>query len=156
MQLSERYGPKNPQVIENENAITDTTKQYQDGAARGGRSDPQRLRDGARPRNGASPRRSKQSKGAAMDLNRKSVSYTVLEREAQSNRQIYDSLIQRQNELQIVSNSGGNNVRLMDRAVVPGCAVHARHPPQLHAGRARRASCWRSGWCWRSTISTTR
>ena len=55
-----------------------------------------------------------------MDLNRKSVSYTVLEREAQSNRQIYEALLQRQNELQIVSNSGGNNVRLMDRAVVPG------------------------------------
>jgi capsular exopolysaccharide synthesis family protein len=53
-------------------------------------------------------------------LNRKSVGYTVLEREAQSNRQIYDALIQRKNELQIVSNSGGNNVRLMDRAVVPG------------------------------------
>ena len=44
----------------------------------------------------------------------------MLEREAQSNRQIYEALLQRQNELQIVSNSGGNNVRLMDRAVVPG------------------------------------
>ena len=32
-----------------------------------------------------------------MDLNRKSVSYTVLEREAQSNRQVYDALIQRKN-----------------------------------------------------------
>ena len=30
VQLNERYGPKNPQVIENENAIADTSKQYQD------------------------------------------------------------------------------------------------------------------------------
>jgi capsular exopolysaccharide synthesis family protein len=36
-----------------------------------------------------------------------------------SNRTIYDGLLQRQKELQVVSNGGGN-VRLMDRAVVPG------------------------------------
>ena len=29
VQLNERYGPKHPQVIENENAIADTNKQYQ-------------------------------------------------------------------------------------------------------------------------------
>ena len=50
-----------------------------------------------------------------MDLSRKSVSYTVLEREAQSNRQIYETLLQRQNELQMWRNSGGNNVRLDGR-----------------------------------------
>jgi len=55
-----------------------------------------------------------------MDLNRKGVNYTVIEREAQSNRALYEALLARQKELQVVSNSGGNNVRLMDRAVVPG------------------------------------
>ena len=35
VQLNERYGPKNPQVIENENAIADTTKQYQEALRRG-------------------------------------------------------------------------------------------------------------------------
>jgi capsular exopolysaccharide synthesis family protein len=119
VQLNERYGPKNPQVIENENAIADTSKQYQDalrGAVESIRNDYETAVSLER-RLAATL---EESKRAAMDLNRKSVSYTVLEREAQSNRQIYDSLIQRQNELQIVSNSGGNNVRLMDRAVGPG------------------------------------
>jgi capsular exopolysaccharide synthesis family protein len=119
VQLNERYGPKNPQVIENQNAIADTTKQYQDSlraAVESIRNDYETAVRLERRLAGAL----EDSKSAAMDLNRKSVSYTVLEREAQSNRQIYDSLIQRQNELQIVSNSGGNNVRLMDRAVVPG------------------------------------
>ena len=118
VQLNERYGPKNPQVIENENAITDATKSYQQAlvaAVDAIRSDfetarAQELRFAAAL---------EESKGAATDLSRKSVGYTVLEREAQSNRQIYEALLQRQNELQIVSNSGGNNVRLMDRAVVP-------------------------------------
>ena len=118
-QLNERYGPKHAQVIENENALADATKQYQDalrGAVESIRNDYETALSLERRLAAAL----EDSKSAAMDLNRKSVSYTVLEREAQSNRQIYDSLIQRQNELQIISNSGGNNVRLMDRAVAPG------------------------------------
>lgn len=119
VQLSERYGPKNPQVIENENAIIDTTRNYQSALATAVdaiRTD----YETARAQEGRFAAALEESKGAATDLSRKSVGYTVLEREAQSNRQIYEALLQRQNELQIVSNSGGNNVRLMDRAVVPG------------------------------------
>jgi capsular exopolysaccharide synthesis family protein len=119
VQLNERYGPKNPQVIENENAIADTTRQLQSAlgaAVEAIRSD----YETARATEARLANELKQSQGAAIDLNRKNVGYTVLEREAQSNRGIYEALLQRQNELQIVSNSGGNNVRLMDRAVVPG------------------------------------
>jgi capsular exopolysaccharide synthesis family protein len=131
--LNERYGPKNPQVIENENAITDTTKQYQDAL----RSAVESIRNDYETALSLERRLAaalEDSKTAAMDLNRKSVSYTVLEREAQSNRQIYDALIQRKNELQIVSNSGGNNVRLMDRAVVPGSPYIPDIPRHLMLG----------------------
>ena len=119
VQLNERYGPKNPQVIENENAIIDTTKQLQaalNAAVQAIRSE----YETARATEARLAGELKQSQSASMDLNRKSVGYTVLEREAQSNRAVYETLLQRQNELQIVSNSGGNNARLMDRAVVPG------------------------------------
>ncbi|RPH59924.1 MAG: hypothetical protein EHM89_09820, partial [Acidobacteria bacterium] len=61
-----------------------------------------------------------EQKGTAMDLSRKNVGYTVLEREAQSNRQVYEALLQREKELQVLANSQGNNVRLMDRAEIPG------------------------------------
>ncbi len=118
VQLNERYGPKNPQVIENENAIIDTTKQLQsalNAAVQAIRSE----YETARATEARLAGELKQSQSASMDLNRKSVGYTVLEREAQSNRAVYEALLQRQNELQIVSNSGGNNARLMDRAVVP-------------------------------------
>jgi len=133
IQLNERYGAKNPQVIENENAIVDTTKQYQDAlrsAVESIRNDYETALSLERRLGSALD----DSKNAAMDLNRKSVSYTVLEREAQSNRQIYDALIQRKNELQIVSNSGGNNVRLMDRAVVPGAPYIPDIPRHLMLG----------------------
>jgi capsular exopolysaccharide synthesis family protein len=59
------------------------------------------------------------AKSDAQDLSRKSVDYNVMEREAQSNRQIYQSLLQRANELRVSSNSHANNVRVVDHAEIP-------------------------------------
>jgi polysaccharide biosynthesis transport protein len=59
-------------------------------------------------------------KGAAMDLDRKSGAYLVLQRQAETNRQVYQSLLQQQKELRVVSNSRSNNVQVMDRAEPPG------------------------------------
>jgi capsular exopolysaccharide synthesis family protein len=61
-----------------------------------------------------------QQKHEAMDLDRKSGSYVVLQRQADSDRQLWQSLLQQQKELQVVSNSRSNNVQVMDRAEVPG------------------------------------
>jgi capsular exopolysaccharide synthesis family protein len=59
-------------------------------------------------------------KAQATDLNRKSIDYSVLQREAESNRQVYESLLQREKEMRVVSNSRANNVRLLDQAETPG------------------------------------
>jgi capsular exopolysaccharide synthesis family protein len=59
-------------------------------------------------------------KGAAMDLDRKSGGYLVLQRQAETNRLVYQSLLQQQKELRVVSNSRTNNVQIMDRAEAPG------------------------------------
>jgi succinoglycan biosynthesis transport protein ExoP len=59
-------------------------------------------------------------KDAAMDLDKKSGAYLVLQREAESNRQVYQSLLQQEKELRVISNSRTNNVQVMDRAEVPG------------------------------------
>lgn len=61
-----------------------------------------------------------QQKHEAMDLDRKSGSYVVLQRQADSDRQLWQSLLQQQKELQVVSNSRSNNVQVMDRAEIPG------------------------------------
>jgi capsular exopolysaccharide synthesis family protein len=117
--LNERYAERHPAVIQNANAIEDATRQYQaalTSAVASIRSDYQTALSLERRLASAL----EEQKGAAMDLNRKSVSYTVLAREAESNREIYETLLKRQNELQILGNGGGNNVRMMDRAVVPG------------------------------------
>ena len=59
------------------------------------------------------------AKKDVQDLSRLSVSYNVLEREARSNRTVYEALLQRQNELRVSSNSHANNVRVIERAEVP-------------------------------------
>jgi polysaccharide biosynthesis transport protein len=59
-------------------------------------------------------------KGTAMDLDRKSGAYLVLQRQAETNRTIYQSLMQQQKELRVVSNSRTNNVLVQDRAEAPG------------------------------------
>lgn len=53
------------------------------------------------------------------DLSKKSVNYNLMEREANSNRQVYQALLQRENELRVSSNSRANNVRIVDNAEVP-------------------------------------
>jgi succinoglycan biosynthesis transport protein ExoP len=61
-----------------------------------------------------------QQKNEAMDLDRKGGDYVVLQRQAESDRQLWQSLLTQQKELQVVSNSRSNNVQVQDRAEVPG------------------------------------
>ena len=54
-----------------------------------------------------------------------------MEREAKSNREVYESLLTREKELRVSTNSRTNNVRVVDRAEVPRGADHAERPPDL-------------------------
>ena len=68
-----------------------------------------------------------EAKGAATALGRKGVDYAVLLREAESNRTIHNQLVTREKELRVVANSRTNNVRLVDRAEVPGSPFTPNH-----------------------------
>jgi capsular exopolysaccharide synthesis family protein len=68
-----------------------------------------------------------EAKVAATALGRKGVDYAVLLREAESNRTIYDQLLTREKELRVVANSRTNNVRVVDRAEVPGAPYTPNH-----------------------------
>lgn len=58
-------------------------------------------------------------KGDAMAMNRKAIDYSVLERDVQSSRQVYDSLLQRAKETTISTELKTSNIRIVDRAEVP-------------------------------------
>jgi capsular exopolysaccharide synthesis family protein len=66
-------------------------------------------------------------KRQAIDLNRKNITYSILEREAESERQVYNALLQQEKELRVVSNSRANNVQLMDAAEAPTAPYTPNH-----------------------------
>ena len=68
-----------------------------------------------------------ESKRAATDLSRKGVDYSALVREAESNRAVYSQLLTREKELRVIANSRTNNVRVVDRAEVPGSPFAPNH-----------------------------
>src|SRR5262249_9092928 len=61
------------------------------------------------------------AKGAQMDLDRKSVDYNKLQRQAETTRGLYNNLLTQQKELGVIANSRENNVQVIDRAEGPRC-----------------------------------
>lgn len=55
-----------------------------------------------------------------LNLQERSTSFTVLEREVETNRQLYDALLQRYKEIGITSNVDANNISVVDAALRPG------------------------------------
>ena len=67
-----------------------------------------------------------QQKGEALAMNRKAIEYSVLEREVESGRQIYQSLMQRAKETSVTGELKSSNVRVVDRAEIPRQPVAPR------------------------------
>jgi capsular exopolysaccharide synthesis family protein len=65
-------------------------------------------------------------KKEALALNRKGVDLGILEREAQSNRQIYDMLMQRARETSIAKEITPRQIRILDPAEVPRTPIYPR------------------------------
>ena len=59
-------------------------------------------------------------RGEVLDLQKRSIEYNILKREADTNRTLYDGLLQRYKEVDIAGGVGANNVFIVDKAVVPG------------------------------------
>jgi len=117
--LSERYGDKHPEIIKVNASIKDASRQLDQELAKAIDAIRNDYQAAAAEEKGLSASLEEQ-KGAAMTLGRKNVSYTVLERDAQSNRQVYESLLAREKELRVHASSRGNNVRLIEDAEIPG------------------------------------
>jgi succinoglycan biosynthesis transport protein ExoP len=59
-------------------------------------------------------------KSEALSLNRKGIEFSVLKRETESNRQVYEALLQRTKETGISGELKASNIRVVDSAEVPG------------------------------------
>ena len=119
VQLLERYQDKHPQVIKVNAELQDAQKQL-DIAISGAVQSVRNEYETAVIEEQTFARNLEGAKSEATDLNRKGIGYGVMEREAKSNREVYQSLLTREKELRVSANSRTNNVRVVDRAEVPG------------------------------------
>jgi capsular exopolysaccharide synthesis family protein len=60
-----------------------------------------------------------QQQAAAMQIDSKAIEYNALQREAESNRQLYDNLLQRVQETGVSGEFQGSNIRVVDTAQYP-------------------------------------
>ncbi len=80
-----------------------------------------------------------------LDLQKRCIQYNILKREVDTNRSLYEGLLQRQKEVDIAGGVGANNVFIVDKAEIPkfpsspNVAAFARH--RSGAGPRRRG--WR-------------
>ena len=65
-------------------------------------------------------------KQEALDLNQKAITYAVLEREAESNKRVYDTLLQRTKETSVTEQLETINIRVVDPAEVPNYPIAPR------------------------------
>ncbi|WP_434031424.1 GumC family protein [[Pseudomonas] boreopolis] len=73
-------------------------------------------------------------KGDELDLQSRSIRYNMLKREADTNRQLYDALLQRYKEIGVAGNIGSNNVSIVDVADVPSKPSSPKWPLNLAIG----------------------
>jgi len=59
-------------------------------------------------------------KADVLDLQKRSIEYNILKREVDTNRSLYDGLLQRYKEVDIAGGVGANNVFIVDKATLPG------------------------------------
>jgi polysaccharide biosynthesis transport protein len=64
-------------------------------------------------------RRVNELKGGVLDLRRRSIQYNIFQREVDTNRALYDGLLQRYKEIGVAGGVGTNNVSIVDAADVP-------------------------------------
>jgi capsular exopolysaccharide synthesis family protein len=60
-----------------------------------------------------------QTKKDVLDLQARSIRYNILKRDVDTDRAIYNSLLQRLNEVGVTGGTGANNIAVVDRAEVP-------------------------------------
>ncbi len=121
-QMAEKYGDRHPEMVKIRTAIqaADAKLQTEIGkVVQSVKSEYQGALTQERSLVGAL----EAQKAEALGLNRKGIEYSVLQREAESNRQVYEALLQRTKETGISGELKASNIRVVDRAEVPTVPV---------------------------------
>ncbi|MCP4405197.1 MAG: polysaccharide biosynthesis tyrosine autokinase [bacterium] len=67
----------------------------------------------------------KKQKQEAQEMNQNSITYGLLKREVESNQWVYDELLHKMKELSISGQLESNNIRIVDRAIIPSFPMNS-------------------------------
>ncbi len=73
-------------------------------------------------------------RGQTLDVDNRSIQYNIIKREVDTNRQLYDGLLQRYKEVGVAGQLSGNNISIVDRAEAPQAAYKPNLINNLAAG----------------------
>jgi len=129
-QLSEKLGPRHPDMVKIGLAIKTAETRIQGEVAKV----VQAVRNeylAAQAQEQSLMNALDQQKREALALNRKSIDYSALQRDAMSNRQIFESLMQRTKETGISGELKTSNIRVIDQAETPRRPASPNVPANL-------------------------
>jgi len=132
-QLSEKLGPRHPDMLKLANAIQTAETKLQAEIAKvvqAVKNEHQAAVIQEQNLAGAL----EQQKRDALALNRKGIDYGVLQRDAATNRQIFDSLLQRAKETGVAAELKTNNIRVVDPAETPRKPASPNAPTNVLLG----------------------
>jgi succinoglycan biosynthesis transport protein ExoP len=121
-QLSEKLGEKHPEIIKLKSAIQLAQIKLDGEIGKVVQSVRNEYQSALAKENSLVGALSQQ-KDEAMSMNRKAIDYGVLERDVQSNKQLYESLLQRAKETGVSSELKTSNIRIVDQAERPRAPV---------------------------------
>jgi capsular exopolysaccharide synthesis family protein len=124
-QLSERLGEKHPEIVKVRSAI-ELAQAKLDGEIGKVVQSVRNEYQAAQAKENSLIAALNQQKGEAMTMNRKAIDYGVLERDVQSTKQVYDSLLQRAKETGVSAELKTSNIRVVDKGERPRTPVSPR------------------------------
>ncbi len=129
-ELSQKYGEKHPKTIQLRSEIESTRQKINQEAENVLASVRNELAI-ARARE-ANARRTVEGQNAeTQKLSERSIQYSVLLREAEKNRELYENLLKRLKETSVAEELGTTNVRIVDRAEVPRKPTRPNTPQNI-------------------------
>ena len=121
-ELSERFGPKHPQIIKAKSQL-DSIQQNIIAEARKMLDANKTQLEIAKSRETSLRRTIEAQKQDVLDLTRKAIDFNVIAGEAGSNKQFYDLLLKKMQEAALSSGNSVSNVQIVDDATIPKSPV---------------------------------
>jgi capsular exopolysaccharide synthesis family protein len=132
-QKLQTFKPDYPDMVQLQRQIEEVTRQIAGETGRA-RAAVKAEYDAAVAREGMLKAQIGSLRTEALDVDGRSIQYNILKREVDTNRQLYDSLLQRYKEVGVAGDVRPNNIAIIDRARVPGGRFKPNLPLNLAIG----------------------